>query len=366
MGEDGTENLSELEDSWARTQAEMDAVEAGGTGYYNDALYDPNLTDLDENKSNQSYDDSADFANFGNEEDDYSMTGSNEEEDGGQNDGEDDEEMPQGLAVQDETFEDDYDDDDDDDGDSDDDDYDEDYAKGDDVDEEDEGDIGGTVSYPDWGAASKDRSRFMDGTIVHVADGVRGQPTTFRAYREPSGAVNFQQVSADAQPTGKAAEKKEDDKYNGAIKWKPGQPITFKLLDQVWGKCRQIQKVRPMVDALNQAVDSVLNTTGPNLMLKLNGYISKTADSDMDTIGCLLKLAKEPGRRTAYTAFSVIEALFDQQWLQPTLIAGMNEATLQSVLTIPQVRTMANIIFTIAVPMINTMERIEKKKDKKS
>ena len=155
-----------------------------------------------------------------------------------------------------------------------------------------------------------------------------------------------------------SAKKKND--YDGAIKWKPGQPITVKLLDQVWGKCRNIKKVRPLVDTLNQAVDTALNTTGPNLTLRLHRYIEKTNDDEMDTVGCLLKLAKQNGKRMTYTAISAVEAIFDQQWTQTALLASMNEATLQAILMVPQVKAVATTIFTIAVPMINKMDREKK------
>ncbi len=147
------------------------------------------------------------------------------------------------------------------------------------------------------------------------------------------------------------------DEYDGAIQWRPGQPITVKLLDQIWGKCRNIKQVRPLVDTLNQMVEAELNLTGPNMMLRLNKYIEKTMDNELDTVGCLLRLAKQNGKRMVYTALSVVEAIFDQQWTQTALLASFNEATLQGIFNIPQVKTVATSILTIAVPKINKQSK---------
>lgn len=309
MGDQGTDNLQELEDSLAESYA----AEDGGTGlsYYNDSGYDydasSSLTDIDYQPS---YNESLQFTSNGVGADDYNPVvqneASNEDVESSQN------EMSSmtGGGYGNDTFEDDYDDEEDDDFDGDDESEDSDDASEDEeYDEDSEYDVESETDEQESSHSQKNHA------------------------------------------------KKNHDKYNGAVKWKPGQPITVELLDQIWGKCRKIDKVRPMTDALNEAVEGALNSSGPNLMLRLNQYISKINDSSIDTVGCLLKLAKENGRRLTLTAVSAVEAIFDQQWLQTVLIASFNKSTLQSLFAMPPIKGIANKIFTVAVPIINAMER---------
>lgn len=141
-------------------------------------------------------------------------------------------------------------------------------------------------------------------------------------------------------------------KFDGPIKWKPGDKITLSLLSQVWNECRGIKKLRSLMDAANKGVEAVINTMGPNLMIRLNNYISKTTDNDIDTIGSLLELVSKNGKRLTYTALSAIEALVDQQWTQTILLASLPSAFNAAILE-PRVKAILNAIFTIAVPLIN-------------
>lgn len=309
MGEEGTDNLQELEDSLA----EEYAAEDGGTGlsYYKEDGYDYDasspLTDIDYQGPNES--------------DAYTANGTGAEAYNPVANRDDDDDRQAGQDDYDDYGVSSYDDDDDDGN-----------SNGrrrndpDEDDDEDEDDENGGED-DDEGGNENDEV---------------GQANNPNA---PKGGAN-----------------PKDDKYNGAIKWKPGQPITVKLLDQVWGKCKRIKQVRPMCDALNEAVGVALNNMGPNLMLRLNNYIEKNTNTESDNIDCLLKLAKSNGRRLTFAALASIEALFDQQWLQPALISSLNEPTVQAVFMIPQVKAVANAILTVAVPLINQMDRGNKDK----
>lgn len=310
MGDQGTDNLQELEDSLAESYA----AEDGGTGlkYYDDDNYynansSSDLTDIDFQSGT---DDSSQFTSNGVGADDYNPVAQNEVNDEDAQSSQNEMSFIAGGGYGNDTFEDDYDDEEDD-------------------------DFDGNDESEDSDDASEDEEY--------------GEDSEYDVESETD-----EQEFSHSQ---KNHAKKNHDKYNGAVKWKPGQPITVELLDQIWGKCRKIDKVRPMTDALNEAVESALNSSGPNLMLRLNQYISKINDSSIDTVGCLLKLAKENGRRLTLTAVSAVEAIFDQQWLQTVLIASFNKTTLQSLFATSPIKGIANKIFTVAVPIINAMER---------
>ena len=91
-------------------------------------------------------------------------------------------------------------------------------------------------------------------------------------------------------------------------------------------------------------------------MLKLNNYITKTTDSKQDTIGCLLDLASRTGKRLTYTAMSVVEAIFDQQWTQTTILATLPSVLKTAIATNP-LKGILNAIFSVAVPVINAKAR---------
>ena len=146
-----------------------------------------------------------------------------------------------------------------------------------------------------------------------------------------------------------AAAGKEPD---GPIKWKKGDEITLDLLYQVWSECKFIEKIKSLVDAANKAIMEAINTTGPNLALRLNDYISKVVDKNKDTIDCLLDLAKKNGKRMVFVATSVVEAFFTQQWLQTGLLATLPKV-LQGAIASNPLKGILNSIFTVAVPIIN-------------
>ena len=159
--------------------------------------------------------------------------------------------------------------------------------------------------------------------------------------------VDSQQANTEL-PATQEAEKEPD----GPIKWKPGDEITLEILNQVWKECREIDQVRPMLDSANTAAMEALNTLGPNLMIRLNNYIDKTVDNKTDTIGCLLTLASKDNKRLVFTALSAVEAIFDQQWTQTTILATLPTVLKTAISTNP-LKGILNGIFTIAVPLIN-------------
>ena len=330
VGEDETEGLQEREDDLANLDAELDAVEQGGTGQvasFDDSYgynYEDSseLTDVDEQPG---YDDSEDFTDFG-DDDAYSVTGDDDEEaDNEDFDGDDDDYDGDGGDF-------DGDDDDDDEDDNSDDDDDENEDDEEDAEDEDK---------------KKDGEENEDGNSKNE-DGGDG--------KGKKGDNNQNQKGKNKKP--------KIDPYDGVIKWRPGQPITIQLLDQVWNKgVSKIKKVKSYVDAANNAVSTAINTMGPNLMLKLNKYINEASDSDTDTIGSLLKLVASNGKRLLYTTLATVEALFDQQWNQVLLLAGLPAAFLYATAD-PTVKSILTAIFTIAVPIINRNARKEDKNKK--
>ena len=118
--------------------------------------------------------------------------------------------------------------------------------------------------------------------------------------------------------------------------------------------------MRPLVEAANKAVMVYINTSGPNLMLRLHNYVNKLSDSNIDTIGSLLKLVSSNGKRLLYTSLAVVEAMFDQQWQQVNLLSGL-PAALAYAMVDPRVKGILNSIFTVAVPIINMKARKDEK-----
>ena len=291
------DSLQASEDAEARRQAEEDALDANGLN-----------ESLDVDPQNEPYDSSAQFTNY-NGGDAFDMTGNHEANEVGTNDGEDDDEANEA----------------DNDFDGDDGDFDND-AKDFDGDEEDND-----------GNDDSDEDE-EDDDDEENDDGNEGD--------EPE--QNQSKEKADNQQSNKVKKKGSD----GPIKWKKGDKITLELLYQVWNECKFIEKIKSLVDAANKAVMEAINTIGPNLALRLNDYISKITDKTKDTIDCLLDLSKNAIKRMLFTAVSSVEALFDQQWIQPTIIVGLPGILKTAIETNP-LKSILNAIFAITVPILN-------------
>ena len=352
MGE-GTDNLQELEDE----QYEKNLAEDGGFGekvsfYDNNPLYDIDEQDEDETQGGDDFSspftdyDSSDFDVVSRDEDDGDEVGMF---------GYEDDEMPMPRR---QVFYDDGDSWDEDwDGDDDDDDEDE--------DDEDEDGNGGRGRKPEnvagVGFVMQDMKanpqKYPDGKVIQIGA---------RKYKIRNNGGMRSLDDLDEEDDAEAQQQAEDDKYNGAIKWRPGQPITVKLLEKVWQKCKKIEKVRPMCEGLNQAVENALCTTGARLTLRAYMYTEKAKDQTLDAVDCMLKLVRSTGLKLRKITASVAEALlFTQDWEQVFAIATFNEPTMNALLALPPVKAVAVPIFTIAVPLINAMERKQKKQNAK-
>ncbi len=191
-------------------------------------------------------------------------------------------------------------------------------------------------------------------------DSGQGQEQTDNAGGQ-SGGKQQDDKSNDKQQEAQAEGKSQKKDYDGYIKWKPGQPITLALLNQVWQECRKIDKLKPMTDAANNAVTQALNTTGSNLTLRLKNYLDKLNDNDTDMIGSLLSMASSDGKRYTYTAFSVAKAFITQEWTEPLLIATLPSAMQAAITAEPTVKSALTAILTVAVPIINLKKRKEGK-----
>lgn len=308
MGDNGTDNLDQQSDDLSYADYAYEDY-AGGTdsSYYDDDEY--NYEDSAEPDQLRDLDESNEFNTFGGD-DQYTKQFGN----GGTNDDDaesiDDDESVPGSSVK----------------------YDsaptEDFT--DDFDEPEEDNFDGEEKQE----KGKNQEQDADGQPIGTGD--------------ESGQIT--ETEDDSRGKGK---KKEPD---GPIKWKKGDEITLELLNQIWKDCKDLEQVRPMAESANKAVVEAINSLGPNLMLKLNNYITKTTDSKQDTIGCLLDLASRTGKRLTYTAMSVVEAIFDQQWTQTTILATLPSVLKTAIATNP-LKGILNAIFSVAVPVINAKAR---------
>ena len=158
--------------------------------------------------------------------------------------------------------------------------------------------------------------------------------------------------SGDGKDDKKKKRKPKRDPYVGVINWHPGDPIDLEFLAKTWGSVSQIKEIKPFVDVANESVDQALKSTGPNLTLRLHRYVSRLVDNTVDTIGSLLKLLQSSGKKMLYLTISSVKAIFDQQWMERTLIAGLATA-LKEALRIPFISKILNAIFAVGVRIIN-------------
>lgn len=307
MGEEGTDNLQELEDSLA----EEYAAEDGGTGlsYYNENGYDYDasspLTDIDYQGPNES--------------DAYTANNTGAEAYDPVRRDDDDEDAVRGGGM-------------------DDDDYDGSYPSYHKQRDDNNGDSRGRERDADEEYVDEDNK---DNDESGDAD--NANPNRFSARQN-------------------ATQRQQDDGYNGAIKWRPGQPITVELLDQVWGKCKKIKQVRPMCETLNKAVESVvLPPSDVDLTLRAFVLKQKNTNPDMDTIDALLKLTQSFFSKLKCLVAGVAEGFAIHNWRQLPKIVAFDRMAFQFVLGTAPVGPIAQQIFTVAVPLINQMDRDKKK-----
>ncbi len=299
MGEDFTDDFDEQAIDEPDTAWEDEYAQDGGFGQDIGYHYESDVDDVDE-QAEKTRDDSSSFTKFG-DDNAYSVTGNDNDEAPTQNDDDDDEQMMPSRAS---------------------------YRPDDDDAEDDD--------------ESDDFDGEYDAESEEDEEGDEDEDDDDEEETAPANAA--------MQMAGAAASMQQD--YDGAIKWQPGDEITLELLNQIWKECREIDQVRPMMDSANSAVMQAISSLGPNLMLRLNKYVSQMNGGDTDTIGSLLELASKNGKRLTFTALSVVEAIFDQQWTQTTIIAGLPKM-LQAAIKTEPLHGILNKIFTVAVPLIN-------------
>ena len=327
MGEDGTDNLDELEDSWARTQAEMDAVEAGGTGlsYYNDdAVYDyeasNQLTDIDY----QGPDESDQYTANNTGADDYNPVGRSRQDDDDQDEyGEED---AYGWDDDDDDDDDDYDDDDDDDADED--------------NEDDEDDVGGGGKKGTDDDGADDDGTDNDGAADAAQGGKKGKK---------KGAGEKGQIVDSTQ--------KEND-YDGFIKWKPGQEITVELLKQSWEECRKVPKVRGKAERVNAEMLSVLRMEQDGAYIyALSNIARKFIHPSEDFLGTLLALDDRWGQRLFWVTVSTFTSIFITQAHRETTGLAALPTVLRRLIKVPDVYGPLALLYQEAVPIVNKKHR---------
>lgn len=179
-----------------------------------------------------------------------------------------------------------------------------------------------------------------------------GETKKTKGNKNKDNAEGEKEASGDGKDDKKKKRKPKRDPYVGVINWHPGDPIDLEFLAKTWGSVSQIKEIKPFVDVANESVDQALKSTGPNLTLRLHRYVSRLVDNSVDTIGSLLKLLQSSGKKMLYLTISSVKAIFDQQWMETTLIAGLTTA-LKAALSIPFISKVLNAIFAVGVPFIN-------------
>ena len=194
-----------------------------------------------------------------------------------------------------------------------------------------------------------------------------GQDKTDREQTKPL----TRQEKREAQKKEKQAQARKQEQssmrhgyYNNLkVKWIKGDPVNLQTLSYVWGQCRKINQVRPLMDEVNRALDGALLESGPNLMIKFNKYLHTINTQEDDMMGSLLDLANSGGKRLALTTGAVVEAIFDQQWLQPVMMATV-PATLSGIIASQPMQSILQKLFEKAVPIINGMAKDQAKSAK--
>lgn len=339
VGEDETEGLQGREDDLANLDAELDAVEQGGTGQvasFDDSYgynYEDSseLTDVDEQPE---YGDSKDFIDI--RDDDYSVTGNDDEEDdsenfdgdGGDFDGDDD---------------DDDDDDEDDDSDDDDEENDDDEEDAEDEDKKKDGE-------EDEDGNGKDENGENDGNN-----------------QDKDNDSNNGKKKKIKKKQSRAEKKAEEDallaKKLGVKKlWKKGEPITIETLRTYWGIFREhaSSQIRGYMQKADDVVKQALNTLtqGPNLTLRLNEFITKIGDNTAGAIDSLLKLIQSPGLLKVYMTVSFVQFLFSFQAMELFLLACLS-TMFSVILNWDIVQAILRLIFTKAMDFLKKKFKIK-------
>ena len=348
VGEDETEGLQEREDDLANLDAELDAVEQGGTGQvasFDDSYgynYEDSseLTDVDEQPG---YDDSEDFTDFG-DDDAYSVTGDDDE--------------------------------DDDNFDGDDEDFDNDAEDFDGDDDEPESKFGSMLRYggdddddenEDDEEDAEDENKKKDGEEDEDGNSKNEDSGDGGNNQDKDNDSNNGKKKNIKKKQSRAEKKAEEDallaKKLGVKKlWKKGEPITIETLRTYWGIFREhaSSQIRDYMQKADAVVKQALNTLtqGPNLTLRLNEFITKIGDNTAGAIDSLLKLIQSPGLLQVYTTVSFVQFLFSFQAMELFLLACLS-TMFSVILNWDIVQAILRLIFTKAMDFLKKKFKIK-------
>ena len=326
--QDDVDDLQPQEDSLYGGMVEHEAVEDGGLsggGYYDEDNYNYNyndsspLTDVDYRPGN---DESSAFTNNYTGTDDYDPI---------QRDNQDDADDVMG-----------YNDDEDFDGDGDDFDGDDDDEEDDDEEDDEEDDDEDAEEDDEEGEDDEDDDEDEDG-------------------QDDEGSEDGKGKKGKGKKQKKGSTKEKEIVVNGVKLWKKGEPITLEVLSTHWDLFREIPEMREMMNQADQVVDQGLNATGPNLILKAYKSVQKIADPNAGAISALLRMVSKPSLTLTYGAAAIAEAIFDQQWMQVTLIFGL-KAALGVVLKMDIVKFILEKVFEKGVELYKA--KLKKNKNK--
>ena len=318
MGANGNDDLQEQEDAWARTSAEQDYVESGGTGYYDEDRYGYNaqdsspLTDIDYQPNDES---SAFTGNYTGAEDYDPVSRDDDNDDDDDNSFDDDDEDNAGWG-----------------------------GYRDDNDEQENFDRdGGNFDGNDEENTKSEKNKDDEDEEDDAGDDVGNADPDNQGNGNKGKKQNVDDGEADLA----AFEKKTAMRF-----WREGEPVTLEVLASHWEIFRQhLPELRPMMDEADLLIEEALATTGPNLVLKLNKWIAKVGDQEQGMTSSILKLISRPGLLWAYGTAAVAEALVDQQWLQVVLLFGLKKA-LTEALNIGFVQNFMQKLFSKAIKEI--------------
>jgi len=316
-GEDESKDLQEGEDSYYRR---LVSEEGGFGSNTNSGFNSQESTDVDSRDAIASFGDDSDYdmVDRDDEEDDDNFDGNDEDFDNDAEDfdGDDDD-------YDEEYGYDDYDDDDEDEE------VEEDEDENDEDDDED-GEGGGKGK-----KGKKDKNQKGKG---NGAD--KGQFTK----------VKKRKISPEEHAAMKAKKDEIFAKMLGVkFIWHEGEKITLETLQQYWTVfAKHVESLRELMKEADMNVDAALSasTGGPNLILKINKYISVLGGAKSGgTIQSILNLIGSSGFTLVCGVAASVASIFTQQWAEVALIFAL-KAGLTLVLKEDFVQGIMNHIFS--------------------
>ena len=329
-GEDESKDLQEGEDSYYRR---LVSEEGGFGSNTNSGFNSQESTDVDSRDAITSFGNEDEYTNqFGDDEadDDENFNGDDEDFDNDAEDfdGDDDD-------YDNEYGYDDYDDDDEDDEDDEDEDE-------NDEEDDDDGESGGKGKKGKKGK-DKDKKGKGDGSD-------KGQFTK----------VKKKKLSPEEKAKLKAEKEKKFAKQLGVkFIWHEGEEITLETLQQYWTVFAiHVESLRELMNQADINVDAALSasTGGPNMIIKMNKYISRVFGGAKSggMIQSILNLIGNSGMILACGVVASISSMVTQQWGEVALIFAL-KAGLTLALKEDFVQSLMQKIFSLG------MEELKKK-----